>query len=48
MEHPPSFADSEYQNKRRQTRKEKFLEWMEMLIPLQTTSIRDSSAQLIR
>ena len=33
MEHPLSFADSEYQNKRRQTRKEKFLERMETLVP---------------
>ena len=33
MEHPLSFADSEYKNKRRQTRKEKFLERMETLVP---------------
>ena len=33
MEHPFSFADSEYKNKRRQTRKEKFLERMETLVP---------------
>lgn len=33
MEHQLSFADSEYQSKRRQTRKEKFLSRMEMLMP---------------
>lgn len=33
MNHQLSFADSEYQNKRRQTRKEKFLGRMEMLMP---------------
>ena len=33
MEHQLSFADSEYQSKRRQTRKEKFLERMETLVP---------------
>ncbi|MEH6652483.1 MAG: IS5 family transposase, partial [Motiliproteus sp.] len=35
MEHQLSFADSEYQNKRRQTRKEKFFERMETLMPWQ-------------
>ena len=33
MEYQLSFADSEYPNKRRQTRKEKFLERMETLVP---------------
>ncbi|MEH6822674.1 MAG: IS5 family transposase [Motiliproteus sp.] len=33
MEHQLSFADIEYQNKRRQTRKEKFLGRMEKLVP---------------
>lgn len=33
MDHQLSFADSEYQNKRRKTRKEKFLERMETLVP---------------
>ena len=33
MEHQLSFADSEYQHKRRQTRKEKFLGRMDKLIP---------------
>lgn len=33
MEHQLSFGDSEYQSKRRQTRKEIFLERMEMLVP---------------
>ena len=33
MRHQLSFADSEYQHKRRQTRKEKFLEWMDALVP---------------
>ena len=33
MEHQLSFGDSEYQNKRRQTRKEKFLGRMETLVP---------------
>ena len=35
MEQQLSFADSEYQNKRRQTRKEKFLTRMDALIPWQ-------------
>tara|TARA_R110001583_G_scaffold185625_1_gene345865 strand:- start:15398 stop:16363 length:966 start_codon:yes stop_codon:yes gene_type:complete len=35
MEHQLSFADSEYQHKRRQTRKEKFLGRMEKLVPWQ-------------
>lgn len=35
MEHQLSFADSEYQSKRRQTRKEKFLGRMEALVPWQ-------------
>jgi len=33
MDHQLSFADSEFTNKRRQTRKEKFLGRMEKLIP---------------
>lgn len=33
MEHQLRFADSEYQNKRRQIRKEKFLGRMEELMP---------------
>ncbi len=33
MDHQLTFADSEYQNKRRQTRKEVFLARMETLIP---------------
>ena len=33
MDHQLSFADSELTNKRRQTRKEKFVGRMEMLIP---------------
>jgi len=33
MEHHLSFSDSEYQNKRRQTRKEKFLGRLDMLMP---------------
>jgi IS5 family transposase len=33
MDHQLSFADSEYQNKRRKTRKEKFLDRMEKLVP---------------
>jgi transposase, IS5 family len=33
MEQQLSFADSEYQHKRRQTRKEKFLGRMDKLIP---------------
>lgn len=40
MEHQLSFADSEYQNKRRETRKEKFLGRMETLVPWkQMTSV---------
>ena len=35
MVHQLSFADSEFANKRRQTRKEKFLYRMEKLIPWQ-------------
>jgi IS5 family transposase len=35
MGHQLSFADSEFNNKRRQTRKEKFLGRMETLIPWQ-------------
>ena len=35
MDHQLSFADSEFNNKRRQTRKEKFLGRMEKLIPWQ-------------
>ena len=35
MDHQLSFADSEFNNKRRQTRKEKFLSRMEKLIPWQ-------------
>lgn len=35
MVHQLSFADSEYQNKRRQTGKEKFLGQMEALMPWQ-------------
>ena len=29
----PTFADLEYEDKKRKTRREKFLEWMEGLIP---------------
>ena len=35
MEHQITFTDSEFSNKRRQTRKEKFLSHMERLIPWQ-------------
>jgi IS5 family transposase len=37
MDHQRSFADSAFNNKRRQTRKEKFLDHMEKLIPLVAT-----------
>ena len=33
MDHQLTFADSEFNQKRRQTRKEKFLERMDKLIP---------------
>lgn len=39
MDHRLSFADSEFTNKRSQTRKEKFLGRMEKLIPLRLISV---------